>query len=392
MDAMGKKTTDTKKSNAFPRVYINENLDDQDYLKTDFIDSEQSKTGVTFDELVPPPMGNPEGNPQHDTENVLHDEDLLSFVDNSLYNPSSENSFYLSPVQSRLATGDTDITIDQTKQQTPSLPVPADRQTSETMYEEIPEIPEYLELEEFPTQAAVQTSDTQPSNSTRENIDVTRKNTKHQERSDSGRDVYIDDDLNDEEYLRTDLIENELPNTAPECSDQELPTSMGKPQHNAENENVLHGEALPKAVFDISSCNTVNLQVFLSPVQHKPVTGNTDNTIDQIDPQKTPPPSTTGRHPGDTMYEEIPEIPEYLELDEIPPQATVQTPAIQPATSTKKADIRGRKRIAASVVVGVLACVITIAIALFITYRHPPKNEDIVNLKNVTESKGTFTY
>ncbi len=313
MDDMSKYSVYPKRSKASQEV--NEKLVDHDYLTTDFIDNEESNTGATFDELPTSTMGNLEGNPDHDIENVLHDEDLPTFVDNSAYNTNT-NSFYLSPVQCKPITGKKDYTIDHTKPQTqtPPRPIPADGQRH---------IPEYLELEEFPTQANMQTSDTQTSNSTTENADATGKSTKRQEKSDAGMDAYSNKDLDDDEYLRTDFTKNEPSNPAPECSGQELPSSTGK--------QCLRDEELLNTAVDISSCKMLNLQVILSPIQHKPTTGNTDHTIDQTNPQ-TPPSPPPDRQPGESMYEEIPEIPEYLELEEVPTQVAVQTPDIQNLT------------------------------------------------------------
>ena len=56
---------------------------DEDYLTTDFIDDEQSKAGAECNtDKLPSPIDNE----QHDTTNVSHGDELLTWVDNSAHN------------------------------------------------------------------------------------------------------------------------------------------------------------------------------------------------------------------------------------------------------------------------------------------------------------------
>lgn len=65
------------------------------------------------------------------------------------------------------------------------------------MYEEIPEIPEYLELGEFPTQGAVQT----PAILLTNVMGATEKDTTNPKRSNGLKEVNGSEDLDDGKYL-----------------------------------------------------------------------------------------------------------------------------------------------------------------------------------------------
>ena len=61
------------------------------------------------------------------------------------------------------------------------------------------------------------------------------------------------------------------------------------------------------------------------------------------------------------MYEEIPEIPQYLELQEIPTEAGIQPPKpVTMVTITATGETGGGKRVAMLVTLGALTCIITI--------------------------------
>ncbi len=95
----------------------------------------QSKVLPEFnDQDLPTSMGNA----QNATLNVLPDEELPTFIDNSVYNMNKQPD-YLSP-------------ITKTKDVAPPPPLPLNRQLGGNMYEDIREIPKYLELEEIPIQ------------------------------------------------------------------------------------------------------------------------------------------------------------------------------------------------------------------------------------------------
>ncbi len=84
-------------------------------------------------------------NTQHNTQKVLHAHNLPPLIENSNI---GERQGYLSLLQYEPVTGMPDFIIDHNKPQTPPPPLPAGRQSSANMYDEIPEIPEYLELEQ----------------------------------------------------------------------------------------------------------------------------------------------------------------------------------------------------------------------------------------------------
>ncbi len=377
MSATEKNTRNPKKTNRRKEAYRSEDLDDEKYLTTDFTDNEPSTATSEFDDM---------GNPQENTQKVLHIEDLPTLIDNSACN-IKKNQGYLSPVQYKPVTGSTDHIIGEDKPLASPTPQPADRQTSETMYDEIPEIPEYLELEEFPTQAAVQTPAIQTSQTATDNLGATGNHKKNPRKPNGLRQVYTSEDLDDEQYLTTDYIGNEPSTAASEFDDQKLPTSTGNPQRNTQN--VLHIEDLPTLI-DNSVCNIGKDQAYLPPQQYEPIPGMTDLIIDQHMPQTPPPPLPPDRHPGETMYEEIPGIPEYLELEEFTTQAGIQQP--NPVTIRATGDKGVRKHVAMFVTIGVLACIIMVLIALFVTNRDPSNNEEGSNAVTSTQSQGTFTY
>ncbi len=376
MDAMEKERKVPK------NTYANEVSMDEDYLTTDFIVDEQSKAG---DECNAHNLATSIDNEQHDATNVLHGDELPTWVDNSAYN-ADKGPDYLSPVQYKPVSGNTNRIIGENKAPTiPPRPI-ADRHPGETMYEEIPNIPEYLELEEFPTQASVQTPAIQTSQTATDIVGAAETNKKNPKTWNGCKEVYGSEDLDDEQYLTTDFIDNEQSQTTSAYNDQDLPTSVGNPQRNTQN--VLHIEELPTLI-DNSACNIGKDQAYLSPLQYEPVPGMTDLIIDQTMPQTPPPPLPPDRHPSETMYEEIPGIPEYLELEEIPTQASSQQP--QPVTITATGGTGGRKRVTVFVTIGVLACIITLLIALLVTNRHPSNNEEGTNVITSTQPQGKFS-
>ena len=123
-----KKTRRTriKKPNGRKDVYGSEDLDDEKYLTTDFLDNEQSTTKSEFnDQDLPTSMGNP----CYNTQKVLHvAEASRTPIDNSLCN-LEENQGYLSPLQYGTVIEATDLILDENKPQTPPPPLPPDRQS-----------------------------------------------------------------------------------------------------------------------------------------------------------------------------------------------------------------------------------------------------------------------
>ncbi len=198
------------------------------------------------------------------------------------------------------------------------------------------------------------------------------------EQSKTGQEVKTNDD---QDYLTTDFIDHEDSQTGETFDDlatSPMSNQAGNPESDASN--VLNDEDLTSFV-DNPAYNTSRNSLYLSPVQYKLFTEKPEHTIDQTKPETPPPPLPPDRQPGETIYEEI---PEYLELEEIPAQPAEQTPAIHtssPPRSTKTTVF---------VVIGVLAGIITIAIAQVIINLHLTKIEDSVNLKNTTQPKGKF--
>ena len=316
-------------------------------------------------------------NAQHFATNVSDDEDLPTWVDNSAYNMDmDEGLHYLSPVQYKSVTGNTDHIIGENKPLATPAGLSVYRQISETMYGEIPEIPESLELEEFPTQAAVQTPAIQTFQTATNILGAAEKNTRYPKKWNGRKDVYRSEDLDGEQYLATDYIDNERSKTKSEFNCHELPTSMD------------NREVLPTPINN-SAGNTRTSQGYLSPLQYEPVPGLPDFIIDQNQPQTPPPPLPPDRQPNANMYEEIPEIPEHLGLEETHTQAGIQLP--NPTTITAAGDTRGQKRAAVLVTVGILTCITTLFVAIFLTYIHSTKNEDGSSLTNTILSKCKFT-
>ena len=219
-----------------------------------------------------------------------------------------------------------------------------------------------------------------------ENMNGTGRSAK--ERNKPGDKVYANEPLDDEEYLTTDLLEDEQSETRVKSIAQANLTYTNT-QHDTTN--VLHDEELITWV-DNSVCNTDITPDDLPPEQSKPVTAKTDNIVDQKRKIEPLPALPADRTYGEHKYEEIPEIPQYLELEDIATPAAEQTsPMSNRATSPTTRDTDSRKLIVMGVTIGVLLGIITVGLALFITYLDPNQNEDGVNFQNTTQSKGKFT-
>ncbi len=305
-------------------------------------------------------------NSERDTTSILHDEDLPTWVDNSAYNMDNGPD-YLSPVQYKPFTENTDHIIGEKKPIATLTPLPPDRQPVQTVYEIIPNTKESLEHAEIPTQAAVQTPAIQTSQTATYISGATENHTKNIKKLNGRSEVYRSEELDDEQYLTTDFIDKEQSKTTFEFNElHQLPTAMGNLQHNTQE--VLHGEDVPTF---INACNIGKSQGYLSPLTYEPVTGK---------PQTPPPPP--GRQTCANMYEEIPEIPEYLEVEEIHTQAGIEPP--NPVATTAARDTRRQKRVVVIVTIAILTCISMLVIAVSITYIHPTKNEEGYNVRNIT--------
>ncbi len=199
--------------------------------------------------------------------------------------------------------------------------------------------------------------------------------------------VYRSEDLDDEKYLTTDFIDNEQSKATYEYNDKELPTCMGIPQRTIQD--VLHIEDLPTLIDN--PCNIGKNQGYLSPLQYESATGTTKLVTDQNKPQTPPPPLPLDRQTSEIMYEDIPEIPEYLELEEIPTPADIQPPNPVTITATQDTGVRKRVAVLVLVTIGVLTCIATVLTLVFIITVPPKKNEEYDIVKTTTQSQGTFT-
>ncbi len=148
------------KQSATMNVHIDDNLDEIDYLTTDFTDNERYQVRTEIDEQKIRPS---RVTLAHNIKKVQQSEDFPTFVDNSVCN-MSKSTGYLSPATLKSVTGNTPQSIPP--------PLPAERPPSEMLYEKIPDALQdarYLQMEEIPTQVSQvsrQTPATQTPNTT----------------------------------------------------------------------------------------------------------------------------------------------------------------------------------------------------------------------------------